>query len=117
MKINELSKLTGFSVPTLRYYEDLGLLKPKRLGNNYRDYSEADVNWINFIKRAKMTGMTLATMKNYSDLREQGNSTIPERIKILEAQTKILQEKKCELDSHLEFLADKKRFYEDYLKL
>lgn len=38
MKIGELSKLTGVSVRSLRYYEEQGLLTPARMINHYREY-------------------------------------------------------------------------------
>ena len=44
MNISELSKLSGLSTPTIRYYEQIQLLpKPKRLSNGYRQYSEEDL--------------------------------------------------------------------------
>lgn len=42
--VNELSKLSGVSVRTLHYYDEIGLLKPARVGENgYRFYEEAEV--------------------------------------------------------------------------
>ncbi len=41
MKIGELSKLTGASVRSIRYYEQQGLLTPARLINGYREYDPA----------------------------------------------------------------------------
>lgn len=42
MKINELAKLTGVSIRTLHYYDEIGLLKPARIDKNtgYRYYDE-----------------------------------------------------------------------------
>lgn len=42
-KISEISLLIGLSVPTLRYYEELELLKPQRNSSNYREFTEADL--------------------------------------------------------------------------
>ena len=44
-KISEISLLIGLSVPTLRYYEELELLKPQRNSSNYREFTEADLAW------------------------------------------------------------------------
>lgn len=41
-KIGEISKLYSISPDSLRYYEDLGILKPKRDVNGYRMYSIND---------------------------------------------------------------------------
>ena len=42
MRIGELSRVTGASARSLRYYEELGMIKPNRSGNGYRTY-EPDV--------------------------------------------------------------------------
>jgi DNA-binding transcriptional MerR regulator len=116
LKISEIAKSTGLSVATLRYYEDLGLIEPRREKNNYRDYSERDLDWLAFIERGKQAGMTLATLKTYADLRKEGDSTINERIGLLLAQEKLLQEKKTELERHIDFLQQKKQIYDELLK-
>jgi DNA-binding transcriptional MerR regulator len=59
-RIAEVAKRTGFSTPTLRYYEDIGLLPPaERTAAGYRLYDDRDVERLNFIARAKQLGCTL----------------------------------------------------------
>jgi MerR family transcriptional regulator, copper efflux regulator len=64
MLISELSKRTGVSIHTLRYYENLGLIKGKTdekvKSNNYKQYDEALVGKIKGIILAKKGGFTLA---------------------------------------------------------
>ncbi|MBO1307379.1 MerR family transcriptional regulator [Enterococcus sp. 669A] len=96
-KISEVSKLTDLSIPTLRYYEELGLLHPRRTANNYRVFTEEDLAWIQFIQRAKKTGMPLAKIIEYSKLREKGAETILQRIAILEEQEQLLELEKKNL--------------------
>ncbi|MFT8669242.1 MAG: MerR family transcriptional regulator [Liquorilactobacillus hordei] len=110
-KISEISSITGLSIPTLRYYEDLGLLKPARNDNNYRVFKDKDLRWIEFISRAKATGMPLAKIIEYSKLREQGDETVKERISILEQQEQILHAQQQEIQTHIDFLQNKKRYY------
>ena len=43
MTIKELEARTGMVRANIRYYEEEGLLAPRRLDNGYRDYSEEDV--------------------------------------------------------------------------
>ena len=43
MSINEVMKLTGVSVRTLQYYDEIGLLIPQKLDNGYRDYTEENL--------------------------------------------------------------------------
>ncbi|MCL2114116.1 MAG: MerR family transcriptional regulator [Streptococcaceae bacterium] len=115
-KISEIAQLTGLSVPTLRYYEDLGLISPKRGENNFREFDEADLHWLEFIARAKATGMTLAKIKDYSDLRKQGEATIIQRIALLVEQEHLLQAQKDILQGHIDFLQQKKKTYYDLLE-
>lgn len=110
-KISEVSKLTDLSIPTLRYYEELGLLHPRRTANNYRVFTEEDLAWIQFIQRAKKTGMLLTKIIEYSKLREKGAETILQRIAILEEQEQLLELEKKNLQEHIDFLQEKKAHY------
>ncbi|CAM3021478.1 MerR family transcriptional regulator [Lactococcus hircilactis] len=115
-KISEIALLTGLSVPTLRYYEELGLLKPERNSSNYREFTEVDLAWIEFIKRAKATGMPLTKIQEYSILREQGDSTILQRVSLLVEQERILRQQITELEEHLDFILQKKHHYYESLQ-
>jgi DNA-binding transcriptional MerR regulator len=60
MKIKEVAERSGFSAPTLRYYEEIGLLpEPARTSSGYRQYDERTVERLAFIARAKQLGCTL----------------------------------------------------------
>ena len=109
--ISEIAKITGLSVPTLRYYEELGLLSLKRNNSNYRIFTDDDLRWIEFINRAKATGMSLAKIIDYSKLREKGNSTILERMNILAKQEAFLQLELGKIQQHIDFLQNKKQYY------
>lgn len=55
MKINEVERLVGVTKGNIRFYEKEGLLNPGRNSENgYRDYSEADVQWLKKIKLLRM---------------------------------------------------------------
>lgn len=60
--VNELSKLSGVSRRTLRYYEELGLLKPKRAQNDYRVYESNDVDQLQLILFYRELGYPLKTI-------------------------------------------------------
>lgn len=114
-KISEVAKITGFSIPTLRYYEELGISAPAKNKSGYREYSEADIEWLRFIQRLKQTGMALETIKKYSELRSQGNQTIEKRMKLLATQKKWLLSERRKIDGHLAFLETKQTTYKQML--
>lgn len=114
-KIQQFSKLTGLSVPTLRYYENLGILKPNRLKNNYREFTDADLNWMKFVLRLKQTGMPLENIREYSYLRQQGDQTIEKRITLLDEQQQLLNKEFLKLQKQLDFLQKKKEIYNEML--
>jgi len=61
MTIGALAKKASVSVDTIRYYERGGLLpRPARRGSGYREYRDADVKRLRFVRRAGALGFTLA---------------------------------------------------------
>jgi DNA-binding transcriptional MerR regulator len=59
-RIKEVSERTGFSAPTLRYYEEIGLLpEASRSPAGYRQYDDRTIDRLAFIARAKQLGCTL----------------------------------------------------------
>lgn len=62
--INKLSKLAGVSARTLRYYEEIGLLSPKRISSNgYRVYGQTEVDLLQQILFFRELGMPLNAVK------------------------------------------------------
>ena len=49
-KISEIARLYGIGVDSLRYYERLGILQPRRESNGYRLYSLKDMYKLNLIR-------------------------------------------------------------------
>ena len=67
MLINELSKKTGLTIHTIRYYENLGMIKglanENVLSNNYKHYDANAVERLEIIIEAREVGFTLAEIK------------------------------------------------------
>ena len=61
MHVNELAKLAGVEAHVVRYYTQIRLLDPSRdPDNQYREYSNTDVQRLIFIRRARTLGFTLS---------------------------------------------------------
>ncbi len=70
MKIGKAAQLAGVHVQTLRYYERTGLLpKAKRQPSGYRQYDQATVKLVHFIKHAQDLGFTLRDISELIALR------------------------------------------------
>jgi DNA-binding transcriptional MerR regulator len=111
MTIGEISEQTNLPESTLRYYEKKGLIKVSRDKNGRRDYEESDIEWIKFIRRLKETGMLLKDIQKYSDLRYRGNSTMPERLNMLQVHRQFVLEQQIKWDEYLQNLDSKILFY------
>lgn len=59
MNIGTVSKKSGLPAKTIRYYEDIGLIRPDRRGNGYRDYSMDDVHRLRFLQRSRSLGFSV----------------------------------------------------------
>lgn len=60
MNIGSASGRSGVPAKTIRYYESIGLIRPAdRRDNNYRDYSDGDVQTLRFISRARGLGFSV----------------------------------------------------------
>lgn len=112
MKIGEFSEKTGISAYTLRYYEKKGLLHVNYDHAGRRDYQEADIEWVKFIKRLKDTGMLLRDIRHYSDLRYQGDETMRERMELLSEHRKVVLAEQKKWADYLENLDRKIAYYE-----
>ncbi|MDO8983197.1 Cu(I)-responsive transcriptional regulator [Cypionkella sp.] len=59
MNIAEVAKAAGLPAKTIRYYEDIGLIQPKRSENGYRAFAESDLHKLAFVGRARSLGFSI----------------------------------------------------------
>lgn len=75
LRIGELAAQTGFTAKTLRYYEDVGLLRPtRRSESGYRLYDEAAVERLLFIRRAQGVGLHLEDIGRILEISDEGRA-------------------------------------------
>ncbi len=70
--IGALAEATGVKVPTIRYYEAIGLLPPpERTESNRRHYGKATVRRLRFIRHARELGFEVDAIRQLLDLSDQ----------------------------------------------
>lgn len=70
MNIGQASDATGLPAKTIRYYEDIDLIKPARAANGYRDYNDKDVHRLAFIQRSRSLGFSIDECRSLLSLYE-----------------------------------------------
>lgn len=74
MTIGEVSRRSGFTIRTLRFYERRGVLPPTaRRPSGYRLYDDADLRRLAFVRQAKALGLTLEAIRELVVAARQGN--------------------------------------------
>ena len=113
LTIGELARLSGLSTYTIRFYETEGLLNPaSRATNGHRRYRSEDVAWLEFVLRLKKTGMPLAQIRQYAQLRAEGERTLSSRLAMLEQHRQYLDQQLNELNLYANALDEKIRWYQ-----
>lgn len=73
MRIGQLAEASGATTKTLRFYEDAGLLPaPERTSGGYRDFTPEALTRLDFIRRSRAAGLTLAQIRTVLDIRDAG---------------------------------------------
>src|SRR5690554_93003 len=79
MRIGEFARRAGVNVQTVRYYERRGLLpEPDRQASGYREYTEANLERLQFIRRSQELGFTLSEIGDLLTLRADPQTTAAE---------------------------------------
>lgn len=65
LKIGDLAKRTGTNAPTIRYYEDIGLIpRARRRDGGQRSYGPADVRLLTFIRQCREFGFSVERVRD-----------------------------------------------------
>ena len=76
MKIGALAKSTNCKVETIRYYEKIGLIpEPARTDGGYREYRDAHLRRLVFIRRSRELGFTIEEIRALLNLVDGGSYT------------------------------------------
>lgn len=76
MNIGHAAERSGLPPKTIRYYEDIGLIRPGRRANGFRDYGDKDVHELRFIARARGLGFSVEECRHLLELyRDTGRAS------------------------------------------
>lgn len=98
-RISELSQEFDVTPRTLRFYEEKGMLRPRRSGQN-RFYSSADYTRLRLILRGKRLGFSLAESQQLIEMYEPDSSNVAQLQAVLDK----IAEKRTHLQQQLEDL-------------
>lgn len=102
MKINELAKLYNLTPHTIRYYEKIGLLKPKYLENGYREYTYEHIQLLNTIRDLRFFDVPLSKIQDYITTKN-----VNKTLEILEFEINSLQTTIAEAKKKKKFLKER----------
>ena len=115
--VKDIAEMLNLSTYTIRYYENSGLIPfVDRTKGNIRMFSDYSVSWLRPVHCLRTTGLPIEGVKSYVEMCLRGDSTIPERAKLIFQQEKRLREQLHELRKQMKILKYKKSHYENLLK-
>jgi MerR family transcriptional regulator, copper efflux regulator len=116
MLINELSKRTGITAHTIRFYEKSGLIKGKRdeniKTNKYFHYDEETVEKLELVRDAKSIGFTISEISQLMDAWYSNKMSIDDKLAVLDEKLKSIEEKIIQLQGMREMLVEFKKSVE-----
>lgn len=106
MNIGETSEKSGLPAKTIRYYEDIGLIKPQRSANGYRDFGEDDLHKLAFIGRARALGFAIEDCRSLLALYEDAERASSDVKRIAKEHLEKIEDKISQLQSMQDTLSD-----------
>ena len=115
--IQEVSKKTGLTAHTLRYYEKEGLISGvERTQGGFRQYTDEDLERLGLICCLKNTGMSIQEIARFVQLTHEGDHTLEKRVELLRAHRERVLEKMAEMQKHLDKVTWKLNFFTEKLR-
>jgi len=117
LTIGQVAEHTGLSVHTLRLYEREGLFhtEVRRDAAGRRLYGRPDLDWLEVCAKFRASGMPLAAIRRFAQLVRQGAGNEAERLDLLRAHRRRVEERMRELGECLALIEGKVATYEEHL--
>lgn len=106
MQISQVAQKTGLTAKTIRYYESIGLVAPKRQPNGYRNYDQEQIKQLEFVQRARGLGFSIAECRGMLVSGSNGASLNEQTKEILRQRLTDIEVKLTELTALRETLSD-----------
>lgn len=115
--IQDISKKTGLTISTLRYYDKEGLFPNlERKESNYRVFTELELETLKIIACFKKAGLSISEIRKYMELIQKGDKTLKERLDIMAHQKEALEKQKKEIEESIACVEWKISYYEQALQ-
>src|ERR1700749_1693012 len=107
--IQDVSRRSGLSEPTLRYYEEVGLIGPidRDASSGHRRYSDTDVDALQILACLRAMGMGIDDMRTYQANRARGRVAAAEQRDLLLRHAERVEAQLERLRTHLDYLREK----------
>jgi Cu(I)-responsive transcriptional regulator len=106
MNIGEVAAESGLPAKTIRYYEEIGLIRPARGANGYRAFGEADARTLAFVGRARRLGFSIEECRALLALQGDRARASGDVKQVVEAHIGEIDRKIAELEAMRATLAD-----------
>lgn len=110
--IGQISKITGLSVSTLRYYDKEGLFPDIERKNGIRKFSEKELETIHVIECLKRSGLEIKYIKQFIEWCAQGSETYPQRRALFLQQKESIEAEIDKMNRVLDMIKFKCWYYE-----
>lgn len=107
--IQDVSRRTRLSEPTLRYYEDVGLIGPidRDASSGHRRYASEDLDTLQVLACLRAMGMGIEDMRTYQANRVRGRAAAAEQRDLLLRHAERVEAEIQTLHTHLDYLREK----------
>ena len=106
MNISDVAKRAGVPAKTIRYYEEIGLIKPLHDGNGYRAFRDSDMHKLAFLGRARALGFTIENCRALLALWEDKSRASADVRSIAKDHLKQIEAKIADLTAMRDTLSD-----------
>jgi len=99
MNISDVARETGLPPKTIRYYEEIGLIRPQRSDNGYRVFRDSDVHKLAFLGRARALGFSIEDCRTLLALYDDQDRASADVKRVAQDHLEQIEEKIAQLQS------------------